>query len=355
MKWIIREQQLAESEYNAGSKARNDVDSIMTKEGYKPLIANMEPDTSCGVLRKAWLQLNRYMEWKKSMSQLSKGDTVVIQYPIRNHTIFFGSVLKAIQKKDVSIIGIIHDLETLRLAISKKNPPITKARFKFEELSALKHFSRIIVHNDHMKNAIHDYLKVPMERMVNLEIFDYLFEPQNSEEHAALGGPILIAGNLDKRKSGYVYSLPQNVRFDLYGAHYDNTSTMGDNVHYMGRVNPDELPNVLYGSFGLVWDGPRIDTCAEVYGEYLKYNNPHKASLYLAAGIPIIVWKQSALADYVMKNRCGISIDSLERLSTEIGKISLEDYETMKVEVHRVSNAIRNGEYLRTVVSNSLL
>ena len=34
-----------------------------------------------------------------------------------------------------------------------------------------------------------------------------------------------------------------------------------------------------------MWDGPSPDTCAGVYGAYLRYNNPHKTSLYLAAGL----------------------------------------------------------------------
>ena len=50
----------------------------------------------------------------------------------------------------------------------------------------------------------------------------------------------------------------------------------------------------MEGSFGLVWDGISVETCAGVYGEYLKVNNPHKTSLYLASGIPVIIWKEAA-------------------------------------------------------------
>ena len=56
-----------------------------------------------------------------------------------------------------------------------------------------------------------------------------------------------------------------------------------------GSFLPDELPSALEGSFGLVWDGDSSKTCSGVFGEYLRYNNSHKASLYLASGFPIIV------------------------------------------------------------------
>ena len=32
----------------------------------------------------------------------------------------------------------------------------------------------------------------------------------------------------------------------------------------------------MEGSFGLVWDGTSKDTCIGGFGEYLKFNNPHK-------------------------------------------------------------------------------
>lgn len=351
MKWIVREQQKKESEFNAGSKARNDVDSILISEGYRPLLANSELDESQGTLKKACLQFSRYSEWKKCVKNLKAEDIVVIQYPVRNHTLFFGNVLSAAKRKNVHIIGIIHDLESLRLAICENSPAISKIRFKYEELSALKYFEKIIVHNEHMRKAIHEFFGVPMEKMVNLEIFDYLYEPKEVNEHAVLGGPVLIAGNLDKNKCGYIYNLPKNVCFDLYGANYDESGTQGENIKYKGKVAPNELPSVLKGSFGLVWDGPTVNCCEGVFGEYLKYNNPHKASLYLAAGIPIIVWKYSALADFVKINECGIAVESLFDLKREISGIDRESYGEMLVKVRNIQKRVISGQFTKEAFS----
>lgn len=59
-----------------------------------------------------------------------------------------------------------------------------------------------------------------------------------------------------------------------------------------GSFKPEESPEHLQG----VWDGDSVDTCAGNTGAYLRYNNPHKTSLYLACGMPVIVWKEAAIA-----------------------------------------------------------
>ena len=345
MKWVVREQQKKESEFNAGSKARNDVDSILVAEGYRPLVVNAVLDESQGKLKKIALQFSRYGDWLKCFEFPQKGDSVVIQYPVRNHTIFFANALRTLEKKGVRIIGVVHDLESLRLAISESSPPFSKLRFKYQELSALKIFSRIIVHNEHMRQAMHMLFDIPVEKMINLDLFDYLYEPKNVEEHAVFGGPVIIAGNLDKNKCGYIYNLPKDVCFDLYGANYDESCNQAENIHYRGKVKPDELPAVLRGSFGLVWDGPSPETCAGVFGEYLKYNNPHKASLYLSAGIPLIVWRKSALADFVERKKCGIIIDSLNDIGKNINCLNETTYKKIKMQVKAIQKQINRGNY----------
>lgn len=55
-----------------------------------------------------------------------------------------------------------------------------------------------------------------------------------------------------------------------------------------GSYMPEELPEKLEAKYGLVWDGLEITSCEGTFGQYLKYNNPHKFSLYMAAGIAVI-------------------------------------------------------------------
>ena len=84
--------------------------------------------------------------------------------------------------------------------------------------------------------------------------------------------------------------------------------------------------------------------------EYLKMNNPHKASLYLASGFPMIVWSQSALADFVRKNQCGIIVDSLFEISESLDSLSEEDYQELIKNSKKIGEKIRDGYFLKTAL-----
>ena len=56
---------------------------------------------------------------------------------------------------------------------------------------------------------------------------------------------------------------------------------------------------VQEGNLGLIWDGAS-DSSDEDIGmkNYTRYNNPHKLSCYMAAGLPVIVWEKSAISKF---------------------------------------------------------
>ena len=92
-------------------------------------------------------------------------------------------------------------------------------------------------------------------------------------------------------------------------------------------------------------------TCSGVFGEYLRYNNSHKASLYLASGFPLVVWKQSALSHFVLENGCGIAVESLHDLSQTLEQLDDEDYQDLLVNTRRIGQKIRNGSYLTNALN----
>ena len=113
---------------------------------------------------------------------------------------------------------------------------------------------------------------------------------------------------------------------------------------------PDVLPKVLNGKFGLVWDGDSIDKCAGQYGEYMRYNNPHKTSLYLACGIPVVVWNKAAIADFIEKNRIGITVESLNEMSDIIENMSDGQYKELKKNAVIMGDRLREGQMLSRVL-----
>ena len=116
---------------------------------------------------------------------------------------------------------------------------------------------------------------------------------------------------------------------------------------YKGVFNPEELPNKLEGNLGLVWDGNYDESDEYVtFKFYTKYNNPHKLSCYIAAGLPVIVWNKSAIADFVRKYNIGYEISNLY----EINNLDFSDYEKKKENVKDLTKKVRNGYFTRKIM-----
>jgi hypothetical protein len=190
------------------------------------------------------------------------------------------------------------------------------------------------------------------DRILVLGIFDYLIpdygEKIGDRKAPSPDLPVCVAGAFRPNKSGYIYDLPDNVPFNLYGIGYEEKGAA--NVSYHGSFPPDDLPFAMEGSFGLVWDGDRADTCGGTYGEYLRINNPHKTSLYLASGLPVIIWDQAALADFVESNGCGLAIASLTELREALDRVTPEEYAEMVRKARRISSRLRRGGYTGRVL-----
>lgn len=338
----------------AGIKARDDADAILTSAGVQriDIPSSGERHKKSGKIQKIKVHFSVLPVWKEKLSILRPGDTIVVQFPIMEHSIFLYHQFRRLKKRGISVVLLIHDLELLRAAKRSNTSVLKKLRIVLEEKQILKNCSRIIAHNPKMIQCMCD-LGIPKEKQVSLDLFDYLIPEFNcgKMESRAIGKdlPVIIAGNLRPHKSGYVYKLHGCYRFHLFGVGYEGESD--EEIRYFGSFPPDELPYALSGSFGLVWDGEEVKTCRGVYGEYLKINNPHKVSLYLASGIPVIIWKQAALADYVVKHRCGIAVDSLDEIPDAIRTMSAETYMEYRANAAQIGENLRGGYYLKQALS----
>lgn len=225
-----------------------------------------------------------------------------------------------------------------------------KLRMKLTESDTFHSVTGIIAHNPIMKSVLVDK-GVAEDKIVSLGIFDYLIPNFQEKNELSKNQPIIVAGNLEQEKAGYLYSLPKEPAYNLYGVGFDESRAL-ENETYFGSFLPDELPAALKGGFGLVWDGESAETCSGVFGEYLRYNNSHKASLYLASDFPLVVWKQSALSHFVLEQGCGIAVESLHDLKATIENLSDDDYQTLVENTKRVGKEIRDGHYLITALNN---
>ena len=346
MKYYLKEEFLDDNNVkNAGNKARNDVEVILNDLDYAPLKVIVDDWYKMNVLN---AQLHKYRALLRAFKRLKKNDDIVIQFPLLHHSLFINSLLKSLKNRGVNIYLLIHDLETLRFVNDKTLPFRMKLRMKLTESDTFHSVTGIIAHNPIMKSVLVDK-GVAEDRIVSLGIFDYLLPNFQEKSGLTKDQPIIVAGNLAKEKAGYLYELPASPAYNLYGVGFDEARKLS-NETYFGSFFPDELPSALEGSFGLVWDGDSSKTCSGFFGEYLRYNNSHKSSLYLASGFPIIVWKESALSHFVLKNNCGITVDSLFDIKEKINNISEEEYQELVENAQKVGNNIRSGYYLKTAL-----
>ena len=347
MKYYLKEEFLHDHNVkNAGNKARNDVEVIFNRLGYAPLKVRVDDWYKMNVLN---AQIHKYRALLRAFKRLKKNDDIVIQFPLLHHSLFINSLLKSLKNKGVNIYLLIHDLETLRFVNDKSLPFRMKLRMKLTESDTFHSVTGIIAHNPIMKSVLVDK-GVAEDKIVSLGIFDYLIPNFQEKSGLTKDQPIIVAGNLAQEKAGYLYTLPEAPAYNLYGVGFDESRALA-NETYFGSFLPDELPVALEGGFGLVWDGDSVETCSGFFGEYLRYNNSHKASLYLASGFPLVVWKQSALSHFVLEKGCGIAVESLHDLKEAIDNLSDADYQDLVNNAKRVGQEIRDGHYLKTALN----
>jgi len=346
MKYFLKEEFLKDSgARNAGNKARNDVEEIVKREGYQPLLLTVEDWYQMGTVK---AQQHKAKALAQAFSQLKSGDQLLIQFPMLHHSFFTTRLVRKIQRRGVQVYFIIHDLEALRYANLDTVPLKHKIRVHLQESSLLKVADGVIAHNPIMKSVLVEK-GLPKHKLVSLEIFDYLIPNYQEKDGLSKDQPIIVAGNLAQEKAGYLYQLPARPAYNLYGVGFDESRAL-ENEAYFGSFLPDELPAALEGGFGLVWDGDSAETCSGVFGEYLRYNNSHKASLYLASGFPLVVWKQSALSHFVLEKNCGVAVESLHDLKNTIENLSDADYQELVANAKNIGKKIRDGFYLTSAL-----
>lgn len=344
----------------AGSKAKDDIADICNKLGYKRLVIPTFPSKKNKIFKKIWLFFVCPTNWIRISREIPEDSVVLIQHPMYGHRYTNKFVPRLQKKKNIKFVTIVHDLESLRRGISG----IIEENTKTNELAdnvLLKKMDYVICHNDKMKKYLLEK-GFDNDKLITLEIFDYLTEEKNvvaGKGYSKDNCGVSIAGNLAAGKSGYIYELIKDyenndkIFINLYGNNFDETKATS-NSKWHGSFPAEKLPGIIAGNFGIIWDGPSDESCKGNTGEYLKYNNPHKTSLYLASGLPVIIWKQAAMADFILKNNLGIAVDSLKDISKAISRLSNEEYEIMRKNVEIIGRKLREGEYFTKAFSTAL-
>lgn len=316
---------------NAGPKAKNDIEEILAQEGYQDMRLPYNWESKIAKFKYKYWSIPRLFKNKEI-------DELVMQFPIYSRALMDAFIENFRKYSNGKVFFIIHDIESLRFF--KDDPSYVE-----KEVQWLKEADGIVSHNQSMEKWVRSQgVQTPI---VNLGLFDYL-NPQPIDEDFTYNKTVCLAGNL--RKSNFLKQLDmKDAKLKVFGP--NAPKTFGKGVEYQGQFSPEELPKHLKSNFGLIWDGDSLETCTGQFGDYMKYNCPHKASLYLSTGIPVIVWKEAAVAQYLVEHHLGIAIDNLTTLPKVLNQITPDEYKAMKQNAIEAAHALRNGEHIKMALN----
>lgn len=324
---------------NAGNKAKTDIETIWQQEGYR----NIGLSQSIGKSTPHRFLLTLF-SILKTACRLRKGDILLLQYPLKKYYTFICQVAKL---KGAKTITLIHDLGSFR----RKKLSIQ------EEINRLNRSDYIIAHNPAMRQwLLEKGISIPMGC---LEIFDYLSPLPTPERQVNTSAyQVVYAGGLHPRKNKFLYEIGEfigNYHIHLYGCGFESQEAKGkEHFTCKGFIPSDKLIEQVEGDFGLVWDGDSLSECAGEWGSYLKYNNPHKTSLYIRCELPVIIWKKAALASFIKEKGIGICVDNLQELDNRLNTLSPEDYLQMKQNIRCISKELSQGYYCRKATQEAI-
>lgn len=321
---------------SAGNKAKTDMEAIMQSIGYrnaglsrtvggsgvKAFIRNL-----AGVLRAAVV--------------VGRGDVLVLQYPLKK---YFSFISRIATLKGARVVALVHDLGSCRRkAISRRT-----------ELRRLGHAHTVIATNTVMENYLRS---IGLEtRLDALGVWDYLTDAVPATAPHT-GVRIAYAGAINRRKNAFLYdwgNIIDGYDVDIYGDGFEiEQAAHPECFKCHGYTPADKLIATVSADYGLVWDGDSLDTCTGSFGEYLALNTPHKVSLYICCGLPLIVWSKSAMAQFVIDHGIGITVDSLRQIPDKISQMNPDRYAAMKLRVAEIGRKLASGHFMKQALERA--
>lgn len=331
----------------AGSKAPDDIRYFAEQIGFRTFYFFYWGNRN--IFHRVTGQVRRFFEYLLFFFKIKKNSVILLQFPyIRGGLIGRTCFLKFVHKlKNCRIITLIHDINELRYDVAESEKLFLDYAIRFSDM--------IVTHNENMSYYLENVRKVDASKLLPIGLFDYHAPAPSRSSDLRIERTITIAGNLDQNKCRYLRKLPElkEMTFHLYGMNFRKSGSTG-NIVYHGAFEPEKIIQELCHGFGLVWDGGSGDTCNGLYGKYLMYNNPHKLSMYVTAGLPLIVWDKSALCDFVLSNKIGIAVQSLKDAVQRVRSVSEDDYMQMHKNCLAFSSKLRMGFYFKTAMAKCL-
>lgn len=325
---------------NAGSKATRDCQKILIDMGFE----DRELNFIKSIPRLPYNVFKLVTSLASIYFTVESGSFFVVQYPLQGINSLFPLFTRLLRKKGCRFCAIVHDLDSLRSPFDRQ---------KIEaEIKNLSGFDALISHN----NSMTSWLRTNGYKgfITEIELFDYLV-PENCRKEQVIDENVRVtfAGNLGRGNFlKELYKREDSYQLKLYGSGLSDTNVLSiGRLEWLGSFSPEEIVDEIDGDFGLIWDGESISELSGLMGKYLEINTPHKTSLYLTAGIPVIAPKASAISRFIDDHNLGISVDTVADIADSAAKIDRDTYEKMLNNAYEMGSKLKDGYFLRQALN----
>lgn len=317
---------------NASVKPRIDFEIVLRRFGAKPVGLKSHIFVK-RIAYRFYAIINYIISWVT----MPKNCLIFFQYPyqVGIRSIFY----RALKKRNYTCL-LVHDLDELR--------PINYDPFS----DLLEHADYLIVHTTAMKEWLNEKHNIKGKTYI-LNLFDYIHTSKETNKHSKLHTPIKVAfcGNLQKSQFLKKLTIPKGITLAIYGEPCSQEILDNPNFDYRGVADPEILPDLIGDcDYGLVWDGQDETKMSDLQGSYLRYNAPHKVSLYLAAGLPVLLWEKMGICEFITNNGIGITANSVVQLFNKIKELSSDEAMLQKHKAEIIKHKICKGDMFENII-----
>ncbi|MBZ5954230.1 glycosyl transferase [Leuconostoc gasicomitatum] len=273
---------------------------------------------------------------KKYNSLIGPGDVIIWQYPKYSPKLEL-TVIKWAREKNILIVALVHDVTMLR------TDTIKLANYNLETDKAVLQSFDIVMLPLHFISALKN-LGINLNNTIELAPYDFLYDkvivPASYQKRVVYAGSLAKFPNLEQ------------INFDLTVYGEKNFSSVVLNQPHIkngGFVEAMDLPAKLSSGYGLIWDESDKDPYLQ---QYTQWNWPYKFSLYMVSGLPVVAWRESAIADIIRQNNVGVVISNLSDLHDMLDSITEKRYQQMANNAANFGKQLAMGATTKQVLSD---
>ncbi|MCL2681562.1 MAG: beta-1,6-galactofuranosyltransferase [Streptococcaceae bacterium] len=272
-------------------------------------------------------------------SGVREDDIVVVQYPFYISNMNFNSdFIDRLKERKAKVVGLIHDTLTYL-----NEDYDVKTDFWFQQY---RKFDLLLVANEKLLHRLKgDEIDVPM---ISMQIWDYNYSGKVKEKKF-LKELYLVSGRQIGERN-YEAKTPLHMIGKWWPYGFDPSQP--SSIDVLGEIPSSQLLNFFEGGFGIVNTKNLLELAdAEMWKRANTWHNPTKLSLYLASGLPVIVWPQSPHAEMIKKYGLGLVIDDLNDIDEILENMTEEDYNQMIENIKPWQKALQSGFFVKRALN----